>query len=978
MNVLVGNSNIAAERRTPSLVRACSLSLALGVASLAWLTPQHAAANCVVTSGTGTAEAPDSGATITCSAGTPNPFPDGLDGNRQADDVTVILESGAGISTTSNDDEGIRLDNNAMIELQSGAFINTAGRHAEAIDIDNDGTVTLRSGASISTTGSESEGIHADDRTTILMEGGSSITTTGRNADGIDVDIDGTILMESGSSILTTGSRSEGIDADAGATITINAGASVTSQDHYGIRFETGTITIGGMVSSTDRSAIFQKETEEVLTVTGGESYLATIKILQGASVISTDSTAIQLDSPFGNNVIVAGTVTGLEEISGINMAEVPGTAIELGGGNDRLELQAGYNITGIVDAGRGENSLVFGGSQDATFDLSLIDVRRRLAPSSSMRGSMEPQYFGFGSFSKEGTSTWTFTGHTYEGIDTFSINGGTVLLDEVFLGSTFFKVATGTTLGGNGRFGHFVAYDGATISPGLAPGEIGTLYVEDAIFMTGSTYQVDIAGPDMSDRIVVSGGVDLRDERVSLNEEPSGGTVNVGGDLASAEAGQQYVILEYRNIQLENINGAGPFAGVNSTAFIDFSLEQDENEILLNVDARRGFTTAARTPNQEQVAMALDGLDGSAGAKEIENAILGLSLEEARAVFDAIGGEVHAEGAAGSMKSADDFIQFLLSFSGFSGGGFQTATLAPASDGYGADLLGGAAGYAPTFWLGGFGGHTDLDGDGNGGGYEASTFGIAGGAEMAVDAIDGVVGVSLGYSFSDLDVSGRQQNVDTTTFHSALYARTGAGRLEEGFSAKGALSYSHHWLDTSRTIVAAGTSRTAVSDYNGHTVSANAEVRYNMAVDMGVMDNTFVSPFARVNLSHTDLGSFAETGAGGLNLSGDSDAYNRGTATLGVALSGERSLGTAIWRPSVSVAYEYAAGDETEASVTLGGSPTTFVTKGADESRHRIRFGTLSEFVISDTASLTFATDSVWSQDRTEISAKAGAKFRF
>ncbi|MEL6752288.1 MAG: hypothetical protein AAFO70_09420, partial [Pseudomonadota bacterium] len=129
------------------LLKTHGLLLTLGVASLAWLSPQQAHANCVVTSGAGTATAPAAGATVSCSVDAPNPFPSGIDGDFTSDNVTVVLQAGAGISTTAATDEGVLLDNDITVTLGAGAFIETTGSSAEAIDIDNNGTVTLGAGS---------------------------------------------------------------------------------------------------------------------------------------------------------------------------------------------------------------------------------------------------------------------------------------------------------------------------------------------------------------------------------------------------------------------------------------------------------------------------------------------------------------------------------------------------------------------------------------------------------------------------------------------------------------------------------------------------------------------------------------------------------------------------------------------------------------------------------------------------------------
>ncbi|NEU99078.1 autotransporter domain-containing protein [Bradyrhizobium sp. UFLA 03-164] len=92
-------------------------------------------------------------------------------------------------------------------------------------------------------------------------------------------------------------------------------------------------------------------------------------------------------------NIIDAGTIEG-----GLNVDGSRAAAITFGGGNNRLELQSGYNIIGNVVATQdlnNPNTLALGGSQNASFDLS----------------GLGSQYQGFTNFEKVGTSAWTLSG---------------------------------------------------------------------------------------------------------------------------------------------------------------------------------------------------------------------------------------------------------------------------------------------------------------------------------------------------------------------------------------------------------------------------------------------------------------------------------------------------------------------------------------------------------------------------------------
>ncbi len=94
-----------------------------------------------------------------------------------------------------------------------------------------------------------------------------------------------------------------------------------------------------------------------------------------------------------GVRVVAAGRIEG-----GLNADGSHSDAINLSGGGNTLELQAGYQFLGNVVLARNDgnpNTLVLGGWQNASFDFAALG------------GATQ----GFGTFEKDGASTWTVTG---------------------------------------------------------------------------------------------------------------------------------------------------------------------------------------------------------------------------------------------------------------------------------------------------------------------------------------------------------------------------------------------------------------------------------------------------------------------------------------------------------------------------------------------------------------------------------------
>ena len=197
----------------------------------------------------------------------------------------------------------------------------------------------------------------------------------------------------------------------------------------------------------------------------------------------STDF-AIETSGPSAN-VTIAGTVNG-----------GGGGAISLGPGNDRLELQPGAVVNGLVLGGVGTDSFVLGGTGTASFDVGLIGT----------------QHQSFELFSKEAASHWTLTG-TNAGISNWAVNGGLLSVNAA-MPNTAFAVNAGT-LGGVGTIGAFTAFAGGTVAPGNG---IGTLnVVGNVAFNAGSFYAVEVDPAGNSDKVLAGGTATL-----------SGGTVQV------------------------------------------------------------------------------------------------------------------------------------------------------------------------------------------------------------------------------------------------------------------------------------------------------------------------------------------------------------------------------------------------------------------------------------------------------------------
>ena len=230
-----------------------------------------------------------------------------------------------------------------------------------------------------------------------------------------------------------------------------------------------------------------------------------TLRVLEGAQ-LTGGSQGVTLE--FGSTIFVGGTITAsnqaIEAFSSLGdhtltvagtltVSSPTGEAVLLGGGDDTVELWAGYDITGAVNAYTGTDTLVLGGDDDASFNLSQIGNTN--------------QYWNFENYRKTGDSTWTLTGSS--DVD-WSVDQGTLRVD----GSINAAVTVdGGTLSGAGYVESLTVNAGGRLSPIGSSSPLAFFSVEnDLNFNAGSTYVVQLDGSGSSDVIHGDGNIVLAD----------------------------------------------------------------------------------------------------------------------------------------------------------------------------------------------------------------------------------------------------------------------------------------------------------------------------------------------------------------------------------------------------------------------------------------------------------------------------------
>ncbi|MFG1465097.1 autotransporter domain-containing protein [Xanthobacter sp. DSM 24535] len=335
------------------------------------------------------------------------------------------------------------------------------------------------------------------------------------------------------------------------------------------------------------------------------------------------------------------------------------------------------------------------------------------------------------------------------------------------------------------------------------------------------------------------------------------------------------------------------------------------------------------------QLPAALKSLSGEAYASE-QSVLIGDGIYGRQAVMDRLRQGAYA-GQSGPMGA--------LAYGGpaaMSYAGPEAASRAAPSSALGALAYATKAPavapeptYGTTVWAQGFGGWTNLDGNGNASSVSETIGGVISGADIR--AGNWRIGAALGYSQSNADVGAVASSTEVNSMLVALYAGTSAGPWNLRLGA----SYAFNQIDATRTIAMPGLLQQANAQYDGGTAQVFGEVGYGFA-----LQSIALEPYAGLAWVQLNTDSFAESGSVAA-LSGASTSAGVGYSSLGLRAATAVALSNGmVLAPHASAAWQYAFGDVDPtaqlafrslpgANFTVGGVPlaenTALLEVGAD-----------------------------------------------
>jgi len=830
--------------------------------------------------------------------------------------AAASIASGAWLTGDEN-----TLTNSGTITATSDGFANGARFIGNVNTAINSGTIT----ASTPAAGSGAYGI--------IMNGGANTATNsgtiaaagpsaGSGTYGITMVGDTNTLTNSGTINASSDGAANGVRFIGNVNTAINSGTITASTPAAGSGAY-GIFMMGDSNTVTNSGAITVTGSQTGSSAAGVAMVGITNTLANSGIITATPSAAGSLGygaavSGVTNTITNSGTISGNTGIfiTGGNttidnsgtISGAGGTAIALANSTNTVTLRTGSVINGIIN-----------GSAGAADSMELNGA-----------GSLgASQIVGFENLKKTGAGLWAVTA----GMAPLAISN-TISLEA---GTLAFK--------GNA----------ATAS-----------YTQN----TGSTLGF-VVTPAASPAVTASGTA----------------TLNNGNVLIMPEAGFYARNTNY-GVVFSAATLAGAFGSVSSTSpFLAPVLTAGVNNYSLSL--ARDYALPAATENQRAVAAALNGYAdtwaGSASGSELGSLMLLSNGTQAQVALDQLSGYTHANFAGINFSSFNQYLGTLTGrMGGFATGGpsfAHTGRILLASR---SDTVSDAGNALLTlnamrdenesttwgFWFRGYGNLGETKGDDRSAKYGYNTGGLTAGFDRKISE-SLLVGLSAGYSRTQIDLKQLAENATVASYQGSLYAAF----LARPWYVNGILAYGYNRNATSRNIAFGGITRTAVADYPGHTLAAYGEAGYRM-----MFKTVSVIPMAAFQASMLSRDGFTESDAGAFNLTVDKERTASYLSALGIKTRKDFTVSAVTLTPEARInwLHEFSNDDYMINAAFTGAPAATFSIRGEKPNRDSFALGLSLTCLVQENVNLFVAYDANLASDRFEQGGSLGLRVRW
>jgi outer membrane autotransporter protein len=195
-----------------------------------------------------------------------------------------------------------------------------------------------------------------------------------------------------------------------------------------------------------------------------------------------------------------------------------------------------------------------------------------------------------------------------------------------------------------------------------------------------------------------------------------------------------------------------------------------------------------------------------------------------------------------------------------------------------------------------------DTDGSDEEIGFDFDFYALTAGVDYRITDT-AVLGLALNYASNDSDFDFNGGDMDTDSYGITLY---GTASITEQIWIEGSAGYTRNDFDMSRNIVYATINRTAQGDTDGNEWNGSVGVGYDWYVDA-----LSITPTAKLAILRSNVDGFAESGAGGLNLTVEDQDIDSLTSSLGVELSYAISTDFGVLVPGARAAWVHEFDDD-------------------------------------------------------------------
>lgn len=280
---------------------------------------------------------------------------------------------------------------------------------------------------------------------------------------------------------------------------------------------------------------------------------------------------------------------------------------------------------------------------------------------------------------------------------------------------------------------------------------------------------------------------------------------------------------------------------------------------------------------------------------------------------------------------------------------------------------LNGDEEFSKSMWIQTFATAVKQGNTSSGDGFNSNSGGVLIGADAKISA-DLVLGVSTGYSKSNVNARNSSKNIAVDTYQASIYS----GYNAQSFFLNTTLGMALNEYSSNRYIDVAGVE--AEAKYSGQGYNARIEIGSNYHFPNEVL----FTPSFMITAARNVVNAYDESGAGTLDLHVGSNSSNFFEARTGAEVSRlfTTTSGTKF-RPQFSASYGYDfAGDTQVTTSNFIGQNTSFTSNGGKVEQGSLKVGTGVSFYSKNDITLSLNYGLEYRKDY--IANSGWARFRY